>query len=190
MENSSLSNIVKDYRAKKGISQEFFAELTGLSLRTVQRIESGETVPRGDTLRRLAFLLEVKPDEIINQQTYEDNNILILLNISQLAFLVFPLLGLLIPLVIWVFSKNRIKNVEEHGKAILNFQITWIILLVTLSISFILSELFHFSFPFEITFIFVFGGLYIISFILIVVNTIRTIKGKSIIYKPAFVFLR
>jgi transcriptional regulator with XRE-family HTH domain len=45
---------VKDLRTKQGLSQEELAEKTGLSLRTIQRIENGESIPRGDTLKRLS----------------------------------------------------------------------------------------------------------------------------------------
>ena len=53
---------IKDLRKRRGLSQEELAEKSGLSLRTIQRIENGETDPRGDSLRRLAAALETSPD--------------------------------------------------------------------------------------------------------------------------------
>ncbi len=47
MERSDLAKRVKELRTKKGLSQEQLAEASGLSLRTIQRIENGETLPRG-----------------------------------------------------------------------------------------------------------------------------------------------
>lgn len=50
MKNSLLSTRVKELRKRNGISQEILAENSGLSIRTIQRIENGETNPTGDTL--------------------------------------------------------------------------------------------------------------------------------------------
>ena len=58
MNNLNLAQRVKDLRNRKGISQENLAEESGLSLRTIQRIENNETVPRGDTLKKLSIALE------------------------------------------------------------------------------------------------------------------------------------
>jgi len=47
---------VKDFRKKLGLSQKAFAELLGVSLRTVQRWERGESKPSKMALSRLAQL--------------------------------------------------------------------------------------------------------------------------------------
>jgi transcriptional regulator with XRE-family HTH domain len=46
-----VSVIIKRYRGEKGITQQELANLTGLSLRSIQRIEKGEVQPREYTLR-------------------------------------------------------------------------------------------------------------------------------------------
>jgi uncharacterized Tic20 family protein len=191
MENFELSKRVKELRARKGYSQDQLADISGLSLRTIQRIETGETGPRGDTLQRLAVAFQVSPDELIDWKIMEDKNVVRMLHLSQLGFLVFPLLGIIIPLSIWILKKEKIKNVDEDGKKILNFQISWVILLFTLYLFFgakiaFSSELI-FSFGMIILLI---GGLYLYNIITIIVNTIRLNKGKEIIYKPAFTFLQ
>jgi len=48
----NISQRVKELRCRKGMSQELLAEESGLSLRTIQRIENYESEPRGDTLKR------------------------------------------------------------------------------------------------------------------------------------------
>ena len=53
MKNKNLSKKVKELRKRKGFSQEELAENSGLSLRTIQRIENGETEPTGETLKRI-----------------------------------------------------------------------------------------------------------------------------------------
>ena len=125
MNDLNLAKRVKELRGKKGFSQELLAEESGLSLRTIQRIENNETVPRGDTLKRLAIALGTSPDEIIDWKIQEDQNYLLLMNLSALGFLFFPILGIIMPLIMWIFKKEKLKYVDELGKSILNFQISW-----------------------------------------------------------------
>ena len=92
MDNNYLALRVKELRNQKGMSQEFLAEESGLSLRTIQRIEKGESNPTGESLKRLANALNVSPDELIDWSVKEDKKYLTYLNLSALLFLVFPLL--------------------------------------------------------------------------------------------------
>ena len=66
MKNLELSKKIKELRTRKGLSQEELSEESGLSLRTIQRIENGETEPRGDSLKKLATSLGASPDELID----------------------------------------------------------------------------------------------------------------------------
>jgi len=95
MDKNHLAQRVKELRNQKGMSQEILAEASGLSLRTIQRIENGETNPAGDTLQRLSAALNVNPDELIDWSVKEDRSYLVFLNLSALTFLFFPLLGIL-----------------------------------------------------------------------------------------------
>ena len=52
-------------RKSKGFSQELLAEQSGVSLRTIQRVEQGETVPRGHTMQALATALGVPLDALL-----------------------------------------------------------------------------------------------------------------------------
>lgn len=51
MMTSSVGKNIKQLRIKKCYSQEQLAEHTGLSVRTIQRIEKGDSVPRGHSLK-------------------------------------------------------------------------------------------------------------------------------------------
>jgi transcriptional regulator with XRE-family HTH domain len=82
MKNKVLARRIKELRNKNGFSQEELAEKTGLSLRTIQRIENGETEPRGDSLKKIATTFRVSLDEITDSNIVEDKNILVLLNLS------------------------------------------------------------------------------------------------------------
>jgi uncharacterized Tic20 family protein len=69
----------------------------------------------------------------------EDNSTLALLHYSQLLNF-FGFFGLIIPLILWSSKKNEIKNMDEHGKHVLNFQLSLLLY------SFILAFLFLISF--------------------------------------------
>jgi transcriptional regulator with XRE-family HTH domain len=54
MTDNESAKRIKELRIRKGLSQEKLAELSGLSIRTIQRIENAETEARGDSLIRLS----------------------------------------------------------------------------------------------------------------------------------------
>lgn len=132
MTQNEIGKRVTEERVRLGMSQEYLAGETLLSLRTIQRIESGQTSPRGDTLKRLAAALKVPVEELIDSELDEDANLVVLMNLTQLAFLAFPLLGIIIPLIIWLMNRNRVRDVDEVGQSILNFQTSWSIVLFSI----------------------------------------------------------
>lgn len=72
MGNSIISARIKEIRIDKKLSQEELGEKSGLSIRTIQRLENGESVPRGDTLKRLTNALEL-PTNYFNSSLFENN---------------------------------------------------------------------------------------------------------------------
>ena len=54
-----LASLVKSRRKEKGYTQSKLAELTGLSLRSIQRIEKAEVYPRDYTLKVIMEILEI-----------------------------------------------------------------------------------------------------------------------------------
>ncbi|HEX3009897.1 MAG TPA: helix-turn-helix domain-containing protein [Bacteroidales bacterium] len=191
MKNNELARKIKELRNRKGFSQEELAEKAGLSLRTVQRIENGETEPRGDSLKRLASAFNVSPDEIIDWQITGDNRIVNLLNLTQLSFLVFPALGFLLPLMIWISQKDKVKNIDKIGKSIINFQVTWTIVLFVTFLIWGIDKILKLYIPLPAL-----GPavliipLYIINLAIITANSIRAYKLKEVWYQPALRFIR
>ena len=200
MKNSDLAKRVKELRNRRGLSQELLAENSGLGLRTIQRIENGETEPRGDTLRRLANALDASPDEIIDWTTSEDKGFLMALNLSALGFILFPLLGILIPLILWISKKDKIKHVNQISKEILNFQISWTIVVILTFLYFIGSMFYRFSQSGgDITLSMmgnpvikftIYGSLYLYNFILIIINTINIGNEKKVKYSPKIMIIK
>lgn len=197
MDDSGLSKKIKDLRIQNGITQEALAEKSGLSLRTIQRIENGESIPRGDSLKRLAIALNTSPDDIIDWKIQEDRGYLTVMCLSALEFLFFPILGIIVPLVFWVLKKDKVKNVDRVGKSILNFEITWVIFffsLIILLFTGVIGKLVLFINP-EARFSLglVYAAVLIIygyNLIVIIVNTVRVANGKPTKYIPAIRIFR
>ena len=57
----------------------------------------------------------------------EDRTLLVLTHLSQLLDYVTGFGGFVVPLIIWIVNKDKIHEMDEHGKAILNFQISMFI---------------------------------------------------------------
>ncbi|NCT76712.1 MAG: helix-turn-helix domain-containing protein [Chitinophagaceae bacterium] len=112
-------------REKLHLTQEELAEKSGISVRTIQRIESGQE-PKGFTRRALAKALEVeesyfeenKIPETENQPTQRWNKII---NLSALPFIWLPPLNILVPLALF-FWKRQINPIT---KKLLSIQIIW-----------------------------------------------------------------
>lgn len=200
MKNKELAHRIKNLRSRNGFSQEELSERTGLSLRTIQRIENGETEPRGDSLKRLAAAFEVSPDEIVDWTVQEDKGFLTSLNLSALSFLFFPLLGILIPLILWISKKDKIRNLNKIARDLLNFQITWTMLLFLGYIGNVASMIYKMettgivspaAITSRMTLNFVFlGVMYSYNLVFTIVNSIRISQEKSIGYFPKIGFIR
>jgi len=63
---NSIAICIKEGRSRKGYTQQELSDLTGISIRSVQRIENGDVVPREYTLRLLAEQLELKDIGLLN----------------------------------------------------------------------------------------------------------------------------
>jgi transcriptional regulator with XRE-family HTH domain len=64
IEKQKLAKVVQDRRAAQALTQTELAEKTGISLRSVQRIEKGEVLPRPFTIRALATALSFKEEDL------------------------------------------------------------------------------------------------------------------------------
>ena len=186
METSDLQKRVKDLRTKQGLSQEALSGKTGLSLRTIQRIEKGESTPRGDTLNRISKVLQTSTDELAGWTISDDKSVVRVMNLSQLGFLAFPLLEAIIPLFIWLSKRDKSKSVDRVGKLILNYQITWLIALVVLFIVLFFGKIQSSVIPFVRIYI----GLYIYNVLNIGFNAILIHKTNRVKYIPSIKFLR
>lgn len=153
-----MKNKVKILREEKNMTQTELAEKSGLSLRTVQRIEAGNSL-KGFTIKAIAQALEAEPESLI--LSIEENSKIDrakLINLSALSGLVFPYGGVIFPLLLTYKTKDP-RN-KELGKNIVSVQI---ILAVMVSLFMIISPFIQkglaIKFPLFIVFLIVFISL-------------------------------
>ncbi len=133
----SLGEKITSLRKSKGISQELLAENSRVSLRTIQRIESGISTPRLYTIKVIATALDVEVDYLnLDEQSDQtltqhraDLESIRLINLSALAVVIVPFSNIILPVLIW----NRNRNyplVDEIGRKIISFQILWMVITI------------------------------------------------------------
>lgn len=54
----------------------------------------------------------------------EDRQMLMIMHLSQLLDFITGIGGFIVPLILWATQKDKIENMDEQGKEIMNFQIS------------------------------------------------------------------
>lgn len=122
---------LKKIRESRNLTQEELAEKSGISVRTIQRIEAG-TTPKGYTLKTLAESLDVSENDLLTSVTIkeeiiideiifttEENDslsnfgLIKIINISSLPFAWLPIANFLLPLLIMFFTKEKSPIVKQ-----------------------------------------------------------------------------
>lgn len=57
----------------------------------------------------------------------QDNQLIVIAHLSQLITLVIGFGSLLVPLIIWLTQKEKVYQMDAHGKNIINFQLSLIV---------------------------------------------------------------
>ncbi|MBN1183610.1 MAG: helix-turn-helix domain-containing protein [Bacteroidales bacterium] len=118
--------LIRELRILKDMARDELAELTGLSSRTIQRIEDGEKDPRTNELRMIAkalevdfsILSEIEPNESKGADEDSEREWLALIHLSGMLPLFFP------SVIIWNRKKDDIKEMTGHFRAVIAFQST------------------------------------------------------------------
>lgn len=176
---------IKALREQKHLTQEELAKLSGLSKRTIQRIESGQK-PKGHTAKALSKALGLDLDTIntVNKSVEDINYSLVkIINLSSVFVTFIPLLNIVLPLAIMYFNKQF----NSLTKQILSLQILWTI--VSILIFFLASSLkLSLSLSHRFT-LWVMIILIVINVILILVNTSSIDRKKELFFKLNFSFI-
>jgi uncharacterized Tic20 family protein len=66
--------------------------------------------------------------EVINETSKKiDTHLLVVMHVSQLLNLITGFVGLIVPLIIWLTKKVDVVGMDEHGKSIINFQLSMLL---------------------------------------------------------------
>ncbi len=74
MNTKKLAKNLKELRTLRAMSQEYLAEESKVSLRTIQRIENEESVPTGETIKRISVALNVEMSELVGVDSIQETN--------------------------------------------------------------------------------------------------------------------
>lgn len=170
-------NIIKELREKAALTQKALAQKTGLSLRTIQRLESGGQIPKGHSLNAIAKVFKKKPSFILqtykpkNEDHNSDKKSIKLINLSALAFMLIPFGNIILPMIMW--KKNNYTNlIDTSSRKIINFQIQWsLTLCLLMCITPFINIFSSFSIPLTL----------IILFIALVINLVVICKTAIMI---------
>ena len=173
---------LKKNREKLNLTQEELSDKSGISIRTIQRIESGNE-PKGQTLKILAKTLGIKENELLEKEEAQieiNSNLIKIINLSSLPFTIIPPANIIIPLVI-MFAK---KQFNPLAKQIVSIQILWLIFGV---IIFMLSSFMKNWFSLGSNFILVVMILLVLSNVFIIlINTAEIDKKGKLFFRLNF----
>ncbi|MDB5203717.1 MAG: helix-turn-helix protein [Ferruginibacter sp.] len=136
----TLDQKIVTARRKKGMTQEELADKTNITVRTIQRLESGDSMPRAYTLKAIAIALEmdfeslsnsdeVPPDPASKQEQMlapaDPGHDLQMICLSCFSYLVVPFIHFLIP----AFLVRKLNNPAAlaFGRKVVRSQLIWVI---------------------------------------------------------------
>lgn len=194
----SLGNKVLRARKSKGLTQEQLAERATVTVRTIQRIESDDSIPRDYTLKAIAAALNMPFEEFISvrsclritndcslvngelpvtQQTQEKcRHFLQLLNLSAFSYLVVPFVHFLIPILLLKKWKEKSDTLLTTGQRIIRQQIYWTIsthFLLLLTLVYNLIQTTWFDKSNLLNYLWIFAGMYILNAFIIFFTALR-----------------
>jgi transcriptional regulator with XRE-family HTH domain len=131
---------LKTIREFQNLTQEELAEKSGISVRTIQRIETGKA-PKGYTLKVLAKVLAIAESELLFEKPEKENleyleemdktqeivlinfTNLKLINLSSIPFIVIPPFNIIVPVLLMLKMKQK----NRLTKQLISIQILWTI---------------------------------------------------------------
>jgi len=192
-----IGNTIKEKRLQKGMTQEELALKSDITVRTVQRIESGEVDPRSFTLQAIASALEVDYNELVSPDdptktegiSSNDTFWLAILHFSGILLMIVP------TVIIWTLKKDKIPNIRNHAIDVINFQISMMIYLIFTAFLCLIPITIAFSPTVKIPIFLAVGillitvlGIYIST--LVIINTAKAANNQPYRYLFCIKFLK
>jgi transcriptional regulator with XRE-family HTH domain len=147
-----MKKTLKELRKINNLSQQELSDVSGVSIRTIQRIEKKLSSGSPFILKSLCKALNIDVSDldiepIDGEETLQDAPIsaentpdrhLNWINLSALFVIFLPLLNLVFPVLLFLKFKNQ-ENNQSTASKILSFQILWT--LITLLLMFLIPAL-------------------------------------------------
>lgn len=187
-------------RKQKGLTQEQLADLSQVTVRTIQRIESGETTPRAFTLKAIAAVLDISFEELLSNNDHNnltdttdvpatpnfDNSkhFLNLLCLSCFSYLVLPLIHVLVPMYLLKKSTEQHPAVIAFAKKMIRMQLywqvaLWLLLLGTLAYNLTMTA--YFQKAYLLHYLIPFFAMYFINATIIIIQLVRINKIETVL---------
>ena len=123
---------LKALRDKNHLTQEELAEQSGLSVRTIQRIEAGQE-PKGHTAKVLSKVLGLDFNSYGAQNSHDETinyTLVKRINLSSVIVCFIPLFNIILPLILSRYYKQK----NQLTKSIISLQILWSVVSIFLII--------------------------------------------------------
>lgn len=185
MENQSIAKNLLYQRKLKGFSQEKLSAETGVTVRTIQRIEKGEVNPHLETIKLLADGLNIQTDDLLMLENPKEENLqmkwLLLMHGVPIIGLMIPFFNILVSVFLWIHKREDNAIYDRHGKAIINFQITVTLLYILSFVALLTVEGWGFLF---------FISVIPFSLIVMLANIVYVLKAQKCFYPLAIPVFR
>ena len=115
MKQPEIGRKIAELRKQHGFTQEDLAYKANMNVRSIQRLESGDVIPRVSTLYILSKILDY---DFNADSKHETDFWLLFMHLSCVFPIVIP------ALVVWIWRKDENLDIQEQGMDVINFQIS------------------------------------------------------------------
>ncbi|MGB1307930.1 MAG: DUF4870 domain-containing protein [Oceanihabitans sp.] len=185
MKQQTLKENLLYQRKLKGYTQDQLSEKTTVGVRTIQRIEKGEVQPHLQTVKLLAVGLEVEVSDLIVLENPNEEVIkrkwMLLLHGSPFLGLIIPFASVLVPIFLWIHKAEDNKLYDAHGRAVINFHCTIVLLFIISLLIFFLIPGFNF---------FITGAVVLFGLGFSIKNVLSALSNQTFYYPLSIPFLK
>jgi XRE family transcriptional regulator, regulator of sulfur utilization len=133
-----LGKKIATARKLKGLTQDELAELSQITVRTIQRIEADANTPQSFTLKAIAKALDIEYESLVNLEpeastvnpaTDDLRHFMILFNFSCFTYIIIPWVHSLVPMAILKKRMDIPAAAIHYCRTIIRRQVYWVITL-------------------------------------------------------------
>ena len=125
-----MKSVLKKIRIENCLSQEELSAISKVSIKTIQRIENGQSKGSTFSIKQLATALNIEPILLQHEELSLISEkrialpIIKLINWSALAVILIPVANITLPLIIIYKNKDN-DLISKIGKKMVSVQILW-----------------------------------------------------------------